>query len=53
MVWFGRVLKDHLVPTPLQWAGTPYYGEVFGFFKSCQKKQNIFHVGLPCPQSQL
>jgi len=24
MVWVGRDLKDHLVPTPLPWAGTPY-----------------------------
>ena len=23
MVWVGRDLKDHLVPTPLPWAGTP------------------------------
>ena len=23
MVWVGRNLKDHLVPTPLPWAGTP------------------------------
>ena len=22
MVWVGRDLKDHLVPTPLPWAGT-------------------------------
>lgn len=21
MVWFGRDLKDHLVPRPLRWAG--------------------------------
>jgi len=24
MVWVGRDLKDHLVPTTLPWAGTPY-----------------------------
>jgi len=23
MVWFGRALKDHLVPSPPPWAGTP------------------------------
>ncbi|NXN61757.1 TCP4 polymerase, partial [Rynchops niger] len=23
MVWVGRDLKDHLVPSPLPWAGTP------------------------------
>jgi len=23
MVWVGRDLKDHLVPTPLPWAGAP------------------------------
>jgi len=23
MVWAERDLKDHLVPTPLPWAGTP------------------------------
>jgi len=23
MVWVGRDLKDHLVPTPPPWAGTP------------------------------
>lgn len=23
MVWAGRDTKDHLVPTPLPWAGTP------------------------------
>jgi len=23
MVWVGRDLKDHLVPTPLSWAGAP------------------------------
>jgi len=23
MVWVGRDLIDHLVPTPLLWAGTP------------------------------
>ena len=23
MVWVGRDLKDHLVPTPLPWTGTP------------------------------
>ena len=23
MVWVGRDLKDHLVPTPLSWAGIP------------------------------
>jgi len=23
MVWVGRHLKDHLVPTPLPWTGTP------------------------------
>lgn len=23
MVWAGRSLKDHLVPTPLTWAGIP------------------------------
>jgi len=23
MVWVGRDLKDHLVPTPLPWAETP------------------------------
>jgi len=23
MVWIGRDLKDHLVPTLLPWAGTP------------------------------
>ena len=23
MVWIGKDLKDHLVPTPLPWAGTP------------------------------
>jgi len=23
MVWVGRELIDHLVPTPLSWAGTP------------------------------
>ena len=23
MVWVGRDLKDHLVPPPLPWAGTP------------------------------
>jgi len=23
MVWVGRDLTDHLVPTPLLWAGTP------------------------------
>jgi len=22
-VWVGRDLKDHLLPTPLPWAGTP------------------------------
>jgi len=24
IVWVGRDLKDHLVPTPLPWAGTAY-----------------------------
>jgi len=23
MLWVGRDLKDHLVPTPMPWAGTP------------------------------
>jgi len=23
MVWVGRDLTDHVVPTPLPWAGTP------------------------------
>jgi len=23
MIWIGRELTDHLVPTPLPWAGTP------------------------------
>jgi len=23
MVWVGQDLKDHLVPTPLPWTGTP------------------------------
>jgi len=23
MVWFGRNLIDHLIPTPLPWAATP------------------------------
>jgi len=24
MVWVGRDLKDHLVPSPLPWTGTPF-----------------------------
>jgi len=24
MVWVGRDLIDHLIPTPLPWAGTPW-----------------------------
>jgi len=28
MVWVGRDLTDHLLPTPLPWAGTPSLDQV-------------------------
>lgn len=28
MVWVGRVLEDHLLPTPLVWTGLPSVDQV-------------------------
>jgi len=51
MVWVGKDLIDHLVPTPLPWAGKP--STKTGCSKLCPTWPNLDFSGILAPTSQV
>ena len=45
MTWVGRDLKDHLVPTPLPWAGLPTTKS--GIYSGAQQEVESHVLSLP------